>query len=72
MPSYLITKLPNPSTGDHEVHVFECSFLPDISNRLHLQYIGFFISCQDAVREAQKYFDKVNGCIYCSPECHNS
>ena len=53
--------------GDHEVHRFGCSWMPDEANR---KYLGDFASCQPAVVEAKKQFTKANGCIHCSPECH--
>jgi hypothetical protein len=55
------------SNGDHEVHTSSCSFLPASENRL---YLGNFSSCGPAVREARKHYDKVNGCYYCSRDCH--
>lgn len=54
------------ANGDHEVHRDGCSFLP-VSNRTDL---GFFNTCQEAVREAKKYHLQVNGCYYCSLPCH--
>ncbi len=55
--------------GDHEVHKSDCEYLPDVENR---QYLGCFLNCKDAVREARKYYAQSNGCYYCSPECHTS
>ncbi|MDQ1446374.1 MAG: hypothetical protein QOI20_2838 [Acidimicrobiaceae bacterium] len=52
--------------GDHEVHASTCSFLPSIQERI---YLGDFIECALAVREARKHFKQVNGCYYCVP-CH--
>lgn len=57
------------ANGDHEVHTANCSFLPKSENRL---YLGEFNNCKDAIREAKKYFSQVNGCYYCSKECHTS
>lgn len=54
-------------TGEHEVHKSGCSYMPDINNRI---YLGSFSNCQDAVREARKYYSKVDGCYYCCPRCH--
>ena len=56
------------STGEHEVHKSDCSFLPDASNR---KYLGTFDSCQDAVREAKKYYSTVDGCYYCCKPCNH-
>ena len=55
------------SNGDHEVHHENCSFLPSVLNRT---YLGNFSSCKDAVKEAKKKHSQVNGCFYCSNECH--
>ena len=57
------------SNGDHEVHTTGCSWLPNPENRTDL---GNFDSCQPAVREARKYYTTVNGCYFCSRDCHTS
>lgn len=57
------------SNGDHEVHKDGCSFMPSIENRI---YLGYFSDCKDAVNKAKTYYDKVNGCYYCSNRCHTS
>ena len=57
------------SNGDHEVHTTGCSWLPQPHNRT---YLGDFYSCHPAVREARKYYDRVNGCYYCSNACHTT
>lgn len=51
--------------GDHEVHREGCTYMP--SNR---KYLGEFSNCKDAVVEARKTHSNVNGCYYCSNECH--
>ncbi len=55
------------SNGDHEVHHEECSFLPTAQNRT---YLDVYWDCKDAVKEAKKLHTQVNGCFYCSNECH--
>lgn len=55
------------ANGDHEVHRDGCSFMPDASNRT---YLGDFVSCAPAVREAKRYYSQSNGCYYCSRDCH--
>ncbi len=55
------------STGEHEVHCENCSYLPDSNNRL---YLGYFNDCKDAIKEAKKYYINVDGCYYCCPSCH--
>ena len=57
------------ANGDHEVHRATCSWLPDERNRL---YLGEFYSSKDAVKEARKYFYRVDGCAFCCPESHHS
>ena len=55
--------------GDHEVHKAGCSWLPNTENRI---YLGDFHACYPAVAEARKHYKKVNGCYYCSNDCHTS
>ena len=57
------------SNGDHEVHRDGCSFLPSVLNRT---YLGLFETCYPAVREARKHYNQVNGCYFCSQDCHTS
>lgn len=53
--------------GDHEVHTESCTFLPEEQNRV---YLGNYLNCKDAVREAKKIYPQSNGCYYCSRECN--
>jgi hypothetical protein len=55
------------ANGDHEVHTTGCSFMP---NPEHRKYLGDFISCAAAVREAKKTYTQSNGCYYCCNACH--
>lgn len=57
------------SNGDHEVHRDGCSWIPAQQNRI---YLGQFLSCPPAVREARRYYAQMNGCYYCSTPCHTS
>ncbi len=66
MASYYVNKNAQLN-GDHEVHKEGCSFLPKEENRKHL---GEFNNCHDAVKEAKKHYTLVNGCYYCSKDCH--
>ena len=68
MARYYVNKN-SQANGDHEVHQERCSFLPAPENRL---YLGDFISCEPAVREAKKTYPQSNGCYYCSNDCHTS
>ncbi|MFG0252404.1 MAG: hypothetical protein ACF8NJ_05965 [Phycisphaerales bacterium JB038] len=66
MPSYYVNKNAQ-ANGDHEVHRTGCSYLPERENRV---YRGEFQSCGPAVRKAREHYQQVNGCYYCSRECH--
>lgn len=55
------------SSGEHEVHKSGCSFMPEEINR---KYLGTFDSCSDAVKEAKKSYNTVDGCYYCCSDCH--
>ncbi len=55
------------ANGDHEVHKLGCSYMPSEENR---KYLGDFTSCRPAVAAARKEYRQVNGCYYCSRECH--
>lgn len=54
-------------TGEHEVHTYNCNYLPKEENRI---YLGSFSTCHGAIEEAKKYYSNVDGCYYCSKECH--
>ncbi|PWK18575.1 hypothetical protein [Xanthomarina spongicola] len=68
MAKYYVNKN-SQANGDHEVHKIGCSFMPEDQNR---DYLGDFNNCKDAVNKAKKYYSKVNGCYYCSKDCHTS
>mgnify|MGYP006282069093 CR=1 FL=1 len=68
MKKYYVNKN-EQSNGDHEVHSKECTYLPQTENRI---YLGEFSNCWLAVSEAKKHYNQVNGCYYCSYECHTS
>lgn len=53
------------SNGDHEVHKEGCSWMPSDK-----KYLGDFIDCKGAVKEARKTYDQSNGCKHCSEACH--
>ncbi|MCW2263121.1 MULTISPECIES: hypothetical protein [Sphingobacterium] len=58
------------ANGDYEVHAQGCVFFPTQDST----YLGEFWACQSAVVEAKRRFPlrKINGCYYCSRECHTS
>lgn len=68
MPMYFVNKNAQRN-GDHEVHKEDCTFLPESNNRISL---GYHSNCKSAVRKAKDYFDQVNGCAFCSVECHTT
>lgn len=68
MTKYYVNEISQPN-GDYEVHTKNCDNLPEVRNR---KYLGEFSNCQKAVKEAKKHFEQVNGCYYCSKECHTT
>lgn len=68
MPHYYVNKT-EQANGDHEVHQSDCSYLPDEANRI---YLGNFVDCVGAVKEAKKHYLRSNGCYYCSNKCHTT
>ncbi|MBE6202229.1 MAG: hypothetical protein E7135_01035 [Rikenellaceae bacterium] len=54
-------------TGEHEVHTSSCAHGPSIKNRINL---GIFHNSSEAIREAKRYYNNVDGCFYCCPENH--
>ncbi|QSH41904.1 hypothetical protein P0136_05620 [Lentisphaerota bacterium ZTH] len=53
--------------GKHEVHKEGCEWLGIVEKK---EFLGSFTNCRDAVKKAKKYFHDVDGCAYCSKECH--
>ena len=68
MARYYVNRNTQRYTGDHEVHVETCPWMPDADDR---SYLGDFDTCRRAVQEAQKHFRQANGCYYCSIRCHS-
>lgn len=68
MKKYYVNKNPQ-SNGDHEVHSENCRFLPNEANR---KLLGYYSSCKAAVNKAKEYYNQVNGCYYCSRDCHTN
>jgi len=66
MAAYYVNRNAQPN-GDHEVHKTGCTYMPDANNRT---YLGEHSTCQSAVQKAREYFSQVNGCYFCSRECH--
>lgn len=65
---YYVNKLTtgNPNYN-HEVHKSTCYYMPSLANR---EYLGYFNSCNEAIKEAKKRYTNVDGCAICCPECH--
>jgi hypothetical protein len=57
------------SKGNHEVHAEDCSYIPNLANRV---MIGYEKDCYSAIQRAKKESGKTNfdGCYYCCEECH--
>ena len=64
MDNYYVNNKAQP-TGEHEVHKEGCSCLPSDKT-----YLGIYSNCQDAVKEAKKHYSNVDGCAFCTPDCH--
>jgi len=68
MDKYCVNKNTDNPGGNHEVHEYSCSGLPEPENR---EDLGEFSDCHGAVKEAKnRGYSKVDGCIHCSPSCH--
>lgn len=68
MPKYYLNK----KTQDdviQEIHQLKCKKLPIEEDRI---YLGEFMSCMGAIREAKRYYRRVNACYHCSQECYTS
>lgn len=68
MPRYYVNTQAHPN-GFHDMHRQDCHFLPKESQRF---FLGFYNRCSDAIEEAKTHYPRVNGCYYCSKECHRS
>ena len=60
MELYYVNRNAQP-TGEHEVHTSSCAHGPSIKNRINL---GFFHNNSEAIKEARKYYNNVDGCFY--------
>ena len=64
---YVETAVQDKAKKEHQVHKEGCSHLPHKSS---IEYIGEFDNCLDAVVEAARHYNSVNGCKYCCPHYH--
>jgi hypothetical protein len=71
MPNYCVNRNAQSTSRDHEVHNLDsnCRYLPTPANR---DYLGSYSSCRGAVAAARRRYSDVNGCYYCSNECHTT
>lgn len=67
MAAYYVNDNAQPLSGDHEVHVSTCAFVPHIKSKTSL---GDYPSCSGAVAKAKTIYSSSDGCAYCSPDCH--
>ncbi len=63
---YYVNKNSN-NTGEHEVHIEECKYLPDENNRVDL---GYQYNSKDALIKAKTFYSDVDGCFWCCREIH--
>ena len=66
MPNYCVNDNAQP-TGEHEVHdtAKYCPHRPTTCRNL-----GRHENCRDAVQAARAIYNNVDGCAFCTPECH--
>ncbi|PII87802.1 hypothetical protein BMH32_13455 [Leucobacter sp. OLJS4] len=71
MPNYVVNKVPQGGTRDHEVHDRDSwrGCVPALGNQVDL---GYHASCDTAVQQARAYYPTADGCYYCAPACHTS
>lgn len=51
--------------GTYAVHKEGCPFMDGTKKKI---YLGEFIDGHDAIAEAQRYFSKSKGCLFCNNE----
>lgn len=69
MKKYYVNKNSDSNPGNnHEVHAEGCRWMPMSENR---QYLGEFSSAVEAVQMAEIFYQNVDGCATCCPECHH-
>ena len=60
---YVVDNIAQPN-GSHEVHIQGCAYFPS-----SITPLGFHTTCQGALRQASRVFEKSIGCALCAPEC---
>ena len=66
---YCVEKGTHPN-GDHVLHRIGCNWAPE--QRDLVIPLGWFSYCLEAIPEAEKHYEQVNGCYYCSNGCHST
>ena len=69
MAAYYVNDNAQASSGDHEVHVSTCTWLPLIKSKTPL---GDYLSCSGAVAKAKTIYASSDGCALCCAACHKS
>ena len=64
MDKYYVNNNPQP-TGEREVHKEGCDHFPSDN-----KYLGEYKKCQEAIQKAKEYYENVDGCYWCTRECH--
>ncbi len=67
MPLYYVSKEPD-NEGAHVVHRSTCGYIP---NENKLNFLGSYADCHDAIEEAKKIYEKIDGCFYCCYAFHH-
>lgn len=69
MQKYLLN-LNMQSNGDYEVHTSTCRYSPS----QNFDDLGYHITCSSAVQIAKTRhrYKRINGCYFCSNECHTT
>ncbi len=68
--TYYVNKNAQPN-GDREIHNGSdpCRYFHEIK-REHLELLGQFSNCHDALARALEIYPEANGCMYCAGACH--
>lgn len=67
MPDYYLSKELSQNF-EHEIHKEDCLYLPNVKSGKH---IGFFKNSQEALNEATKNTQYINGCYWCCKSIHH-
>ncbi len=59
---YYVDRVPR-STGEHQIHMSGCPEFPKL-----FYHLGTFFTYQEALRDAEIYYDQVTSCVHCCRE----